>query len=99
MTVRTCLEPDEKWVRIEVIDTGCGMTPEIREHIFEPFFTTKALGEGTGLGLSISYGIVQEHHGSIEVQSKPDEGSQFVIRLPREQVRSRRSTVAAQEAG
>ncbi len=89
VTIRTRAEPDGEGVRIEVADTGCGIEPAIRERIFDPFFTTKPIGEGTGLGLSISYGIVQEHHGTIDVQSTPGEGSCFTIRLPRGGAQSR----------
>jgi PAS domain S-box-containing protein len=97
VTIRTTPECEGEGVRIEVADTGCGIEPAIREHIFEPFFTTKAIGEGTGLGLSISYGIVQEHQGTIDVQSKPGEGSCFTIRLPTQPDRSRaRPPVAVQ---
>ena len=83
-------------VRIEVVDTGCGIDPAFRERIFDPFFTTKPVGEGTGLGLSISYGIVHEHRGSIDVQSTPGKGSCFTVRLPREPdpERSRRADAA-----
>jgi PAS domain S-box-containing protein len=87
VTVRTRSEPD--CVRIEVIDTGSGIKPADREKIFDPFFTTKPIGKGTGLGLSISYGIVEEHHGSIEVQSTPGSGSCFTVRLPLRPHRSR----------
>ena len=100
VTIRTRAEPEVEGVRIEVADTGCGMEPAIRERIFDPFFTTKAVGEGTGLGLSISYGIVQEHDGTIDVQSTPGEGSSFTIRLPREPGRTRnRGPMAAREKG
>jgi two-component system NtrC family sensor kinase len=100
VTIRTHADRDGRGVRIEVADTGCGIEPAIRERIFDPFFTTKAIGEGTGLGLSISYGIIQEHHGTIDVQSTPGAGSCFTIQLPRQPERSRtRGSVAAQEVG
>ncbi|HZK80703.1 MAG TPA: ATP-binding protein, partial [Humisphaera sp.] len=67
---------------IDVIDNGCGIDPAIREKIFDPFFTTKPVGQGTGLGLSITYGIVQEHNGSIDVESAPGKGSRFTVHLP-----------------
>jgi two-component system, NtrC family, sensor kinase len=100
VTVRTRALAEGHGVRIEVADTGSGIEPAVRDHIFEPFFTTKAIGEGTGLGLSISYGIVQEHHGTIDVQSSPGQGSCFTIRLPGEPERTRsRGPMAAQGVG
>jgi two-component system, NtrC family, sensor kinase len=98
VTVRTGIEPESKSVRIEVADTGQGIDPAIRERIFDPFFTTKPVGEGTGLGLSISYGIVQEHQGSIDVQSTAGAGSCFTVKIPVQPARSRdRVALAAQE--
>lgn len=69
-------------VKIEVEDNGMGMPPEVVEKIFDPFFTTKPVGEGTGLGLSISYRIIQNHQGSIEVDSISGKGTLFTITLP-----------------
>jgi two-component system NtrC family sensor kinase len=72
----------ENGVLVEILDHGSGISPEHLPHIFEPFFTTKPVGGGAGLGLSISYGIVREHDGSLEVESKVGQGSLFRIRLP-----------------
>jgi signal transduction histidine kinase len=72
-------------VEIRVRDNGTGIPAEIRDQLFQPFFTTKPTGEGTGLGLSISYEIVtKEHGGTINVDSKVGEFTEFTIRLPRD---------------
>jgi two-component system, NtrC family, sensor kinase len=73
---------DSTGIRIDVVDSGQGIEPAIRERIFDPFFTTKPIGQGTGLGLSISYGIIRDHKGRIEVQSEVGQGSTFSVRLP-----------------
>jgi two-component system NtrC family sensor kinase len=76
---------DEKdYITISIRDYGEGISPENLVRIFEPFFTTRPAGKGTGLGLSVSYGIVNEHGGSIEVDSRVGEGSCFTILLPLE---------------
>ena len=70
-------------VRVEIEDNGSGMDEATRKRVFEPFFTTKAPGIGTGLGLSVSYFIiVEEHQGTLSVESTPGRGSRFIIRLP-----------------
>ena len=67
---------------MEVSDTGCGIAPDVLDHIFEPFYTTKEPGRGTGLGLAISRGILEDHHGRLEVDSTPGEGTTFRVLLP-----------------
>lgn len=66
--------------RLTVRDTGTGIPPELLPKIFDPFFTTKS--EGTGLGLSISYGIVRDHAGTVDVQSRPGQGTTFILTFP-----------------
>lgn len=82
ITIRTRNYDD--YVTISIHDNGRGIPSEIKPKIFEPFFTTKGLGKGTGLGLSISFGIIQKHHGQIEVNSKPKQGAEFIITLPKD---------------
>jgi signal transduction histidine kinase len=80
VTITTRTEGES--VVIAISDTGYGIAPENLNRIFDPFYTTKPVGEGAGLGLSISFGIVEHHGGTIEVNSRPTEGSTFTLTLP-----------------
>jgi len=71
-----------EWIQVSVSDTGTGISPDVVSHLFEPFFTTKPFGKGTGLGLAQVYGLVQQHHGHIGVETQEGEGTSFVIYLP-----------------
>jgi signal transduction histidine kinase len=73
----------EQHIRLTVADTGHGIPPDVLPKIFEPFVTTKERGKGTGLGLTVVLGIVQEHGGSITVDSTPGQGTTFTLLLPR----------------
>lgn len=78
--IRTSIDDDN--VEVAISDTGSGMDEETRAHIFEPFFTTKPVGKGTGLGLSIVFRIIEDHGGTIRVESELGKGTEFIIRLP-----------------
>ena len=80
ITIRTGVQDEMVWV--EISDSGKGIAPENLSRIFDPFFTTKPVGKGTGLGLSLSYGIIQKHHGHIEVNSEVGKGTAFKVWLP-----------------
>jgi signal transduction histidine kinase len=71
---------EDPWIVLDVIDTGVGMTEEVRARIFDAFFSTRP--GGSGLGLPTTRKIIEAHGGTIHVQSEPDKGSQFTIRLP-----------------
>jgi two-component system NtrC family sensor kinase len=72
----------ERFVGVEIIDNGSGISAEHLSRIFEPFFTTKPFGQGTGLGLAVCYGIVTDHQGRIEVESQPGRGATMRVLLP-----------------
>jgi len=82
--VRISTSRQEKFLRVDITDNGCGIPPETMKHIFEPFFTTKANKEhkGTGLGLSITYGLVNKLGGTISVDSTVGQGTTFTVLLP-----------------
>lgn len=82
LTIKTNTSDDNKYICIEMTDTGPGITDDVLSHIFEPFYTTKEAGKGTGLGLSMVYSIVETHQGSITAKSKVGEGTTFLIKFP-----------------
>jgi two-component system NtrC family sensor kinase len=82
LTLATSLDRAAGRVVVKVADTGVGIPAENISRLFEPFFTTKDRGKGTGLGLAVSYGIIKRHNGTIDVRSKPGEGTEFTIQLP-----------------
>jgi two-component system, cell cycle sensor histidine kinase and response regulator CckA len=73
---------DLPYLRVRISDNGMGMDEATQSRIFEPFFTTKPAGKGTGLGLSVVYGLMEDHHGFIDLQSKVGEGSTFSLFFP-----------------
>ncbi len=81
-TLRVGLEPKQPMVKLTVADTGHGIPREVIEKVFDPFFTTKEFGQGTGLGLTVVKGIIEEHQGSIVVESEEGKGTTFTILLP-----------------
>jgi len=86
LTVRTEQRGDR--VAVTFVDDGEGIVADVQQRIFEPFYTTRPVGQGTGLGLSVSLGIVQDHGGTIQVDSRPGKGATFVVWLPVEKIDS-----------
>lgn len=82
LTLETAYRESDTTLIMRFKDTGPGIEEENLNRIFEPFFTTKKRGKGTGLGLSITHGVIQKHGGSINIISKPEEGTTFIIQLP-----------------
>jgi len=82
LSIRARWEENDAGFCFEVSDTGNGIEPEDLGKIFDPFFTTKDVGKGCGLGLSVSHGIIEQHGGRIEVESKIGQGSKFTVFLP-----------------
>jgi signal transduction histidine kinase len=80
--IETSHDIEDRSAQIRFRDTGEGIKRENLSKIFDPFFTTKEAGKGTGLGLAVIYGIIERHHGKIEVSSTPGEGTEFTITLP-----------------
>lgn len=80
--VEILFKEDNDFIYIQVKDSGPGIPEDLRKKIFEPFFTTKKIGEGTGLGLSISKNIMEAHGGDIQI-GPPEDGSNFIIKLPK----------------
>jgi two-component system NtrC family sensor kinase len=74
---------DDNWIEIRVTDNGTGIQPEHIAKVFSPFFTTKPVGKGTGLGLSVCYGIIENFGGTMDVTSRVNEGTIFIITLPK----------------
>lgn len=81
LSMSSRISSDKRYIQIIIQDTGCGIPKEHIGKIFDPFFTTKRM-KGTGLGLSVSYGILQQHNGSIDVQSEVGKGTIMIINLP-----------------
>ena len=79
---RRVMQGEEASVQVAIADNGVGMDEDTQAQIFDPFFTTKEVGEGTGLGLSIVKGILDDHRATLELESKPGEGTTFLITFP-----------------
>lgn len=79
--ISTCSE-DHSMVRLQIMDSGCGISREAIDQIWDPFFTTKEVGKGLGLGLAVTYNIVKRHGGDITVESQLGKGSKFTLRMP-----------------
>ncbi|WP_175543682.1 PAS domain-containing sensor histidine kinase [Micromonospora pattaloongensis] len=80
--IRVSTRTEGSMVVVSIADNGCGIPSQLQQVIFEPFFTTKEVGKGTGQGLALARAVVDQHAGTIEVNSREGEGTEFVLRLP-----------------
>jgi len=80
LSISSGIENGKVWIKI--IDTGIGIKTDMMSNVFEPFFTTKDIGKGTGLGLSICFGIMENHHGTIELSGEKDKGATVTLQFP-----------------
>jgi two-component system NtrC family sensor kinase len=100
LSVDVCRAARGDDLTVHVSDTGMGISDDVKRHMFEPFFTTKSEGKGVGLGLAITYGIVERHHGSIEVESTVGRGTTFTVVFPaRQPVDDRGRTLSSSVEG
>jgi PAS domain S-box-containing protein len=96
--LRIGLAPEKQMVKLTIADTGHGIPRDVVEKVFEPFFTTKEFGQGTGLGLTVVKGIIEEHQGSIVVESAEGKGTTFTILLPQADSQWLLSPVASRDS-
>ena len=82
LTIRTLGDGDGKALAVQVIDTGCGMSPEVLERVFDPFYTTKPAGQGTGLGMSQVFAFCRQSGGEVQISSTEGEGTSVAMLLP-----------------
>lgn len=75
-------ESSDEWIEVRIRDNGVGIPKENLSKIFDPFFTTREVGDGTGLGMNVAYNIVHKHRGTIDVESEPGKGTEFIVRIP-----------------
>ena len=80
--IKLTAEAAENMIVFEVQDSGCGISPELRDKVFEAFFTTKPVNKGTGIGLSLVQSIIREHDGYIDLESEVGKGTTFRVILP-----------------
>ncbi len=94
---KTSTKPDRigTFSALEITDKGCGMTEEDMERIFEPFYTKKIMGRsGSGLGMAVVWGTVQDHHGFIDIESRPNRGTTFTLYFPSTQEQLKKEQVS-----
>ncbi len=87
--------PPGDYVQLRVSDTGCGIDPKIKDRVFDPYFTTKESGKGSGIGLSVVHGIVRDHSGAIDIESKVGAGTTVKVFFPAIEARPAKEPAAS----